>query len=231
MSNIKNKCTIIISLLLISVFLMNACSAFSGISEEEAKTISTNFMESLKFGDEEAFNSITTENLRNNDDYSMFFDGTTFRDSIFNNSGVDYDSLSEEAKLKIEASIARIVKGYLSDYEIKEIKTQGSSALVTISINLKDYDNIFGETIIQTKLQAAEADYIAENYDRLQTDYRTLGEDATMKIILNEFVPIYLDLMADEVETEYSTLTQNHTIKLKIEKKDGSCIITEAGFK
>ncbi|MCR5805346.1 MAG: hypothetical protein K6G47_13915 [Clostridia bacterium] len=187
-------------------------------------------MESLKKGDENLFISLTSEEFRNTEDYKVFFDGTSLRDALFGDSDIDYDSLSSEAQTKIDASIARMVNCMLSDYEITDIKIQGNTAICTVKINLKDYGNTFSSTLLKAEMEVAQADYMAENYTRLQNSYLTLGEDATLKIIYNEFVPIFMDILADEVESGTLGITEQHTIQLKIERKENACIITQGSF-
>ena len=230
MTRTKYRIINLISLILISTLLINACSSFSKMSEEEVKVTTDSFMESLKKGDKDLFISLTSEEFRNNEDYEMFFDGVSLRDALLGSSEIDYDSLSKETQTKIDASVAKMVNCMLSDYEITEVKIQGNTAICTIKINLKDYSNAFSSTVLQAEMQVAQADYVADNYTRLQNSYLTLGEDATLKSMYNEFLPIFMDLLVEEVESGTLGITTQHTIQLKIEKKDNACIITQGSF-
>ena len=219
--------------LLIFTLPVTACGQGTGTDREaireEAKITAVEAMDALASIDQERFTSYTSEEFRQNEDFSSFFDKTKYYTVLLGDDKT-YDKLNALVRQDLDEKLTVLMGKMIGEYEVKDVTldSEGTTAVVEIQMNMK---KLADTTYLSTQGKLAGDAYILANYDELQSDYILYGEDFVKIKIYNHCLPEVMDALIDDLDHDLLTTGEMHTIKLKLEKQDdGKFLITEGSF-
>lgn len=226
-----------ISILLGLTILISSCSSNTlnksgkGVSfEEEARKTANQFMTSLKASDYDLYCEYTTQEYRDSEtELDSFFDNSGLRDSLLTSAGTSYNDLKPTVQEQVDERVKRIQGDLFVDFEIINITVKNEKAICEIKLNLRTFSPSSSSTI-KNKVNAAQEKYMSDNYDKIKSNYVTLGEEATLNLMYNDFIVDALDIIVAGCEDESLLEKEEHTVKLQIEEIDGKYLVTAAGI-